>query len=99
MIVRYFVYAFAGKLLIFLFQKVFFDNYPSSRENFLTKLLSCGLCFGFWIYFALAFVFKIDILEIEYIIIAEFLSAAVTTFVVWLISLGWKSRFQEIVIE
>jgi len=99
MILWYFAYAFAGRLIIFLFQKVFFANYKNNRENFLKKLFSCSLCLGFWVYFILAFVFTIDIFELEYRIIGEFLTAAVTTFLVWLISIGWDSEFREITFE
>lgn len=99
MILWYFAYAFAGRLIIFLLQKVFSANYQLSRENFLTKLFSCSLCLGFWVYFILAFVFTIDIFELRYIVAGEFLTAAVTTFIVWLIMLGWDSEFREIRFE
>jgi hypothetical protein len=54
---------------------------------------------GFWVYFLLAFVFTIDIFGLRYIIIGEFLTGAVTTFIVWLIGLGWDSEFREIRFE
>lgn len=92
-------YALAGKILIFLFQKVFNDNYSPTNENFLVKLFKCDLCLGFWVYSLLAFVFKIDIFESEYIIISEVLTGAVTTFVVWVFSEGWSAKFREIVLE
>ena len=99
MVLWFFTYAFAGRLIIFLFQKVFSANYKSSKENFLTKLFSCDLCLGFWVYFALAFFLKIDILELEYKIISECLSGAITTFLVWLVARGWDAEFREITFE
>jgi hypothetical protein len=51
----------------------------------------------------LAFVFKVNILNlfsIPYIfIISEFLTGAVVSFLIHLISLGWKTKFEVIVLE
>lgn len=90
-----------GKLVIFFGQKVVSDN--TSKENFLVKLFRCDLCLGFWVYFFLGFLFSDNILfeelNIGVPIVREALLAMATTFVVHLLTLGWDSRFREIVIE
>lgn len=94
-------YVLIGKLIIFLAQKVFSDNYPPRRDNFLTKLFGCDLCLGFWIYFGLAFLFGIDLTyEIfDVPIVSEFIAGASVSFVMHLITIGWKARYQEIFME
>ena len=91
-------YVLIGKLIIVLLQKVFSDNYHSQKENFLVKLFGCDLCLGFWVYFGLAFPFGINLIyEIFYIpVLSEFITGASISFIMHLITFGWKARYQEI---
>lgn len=78
------------------------QNFPlvewlSSKREVLKKLFGCDLCFGFWIYLVLAFFIKQDI-GIRFIVVREVCIAAVSAFVMHLISLGWKEKFSVIVI-
>jgi hypothetical protein len=96
-----FEYLAFGKLVIFFGQKVVSDNI--SKENFLVKLIRCDLCLGFWIYFFLGFVFSDNILfeelNIGVPIVREVLLAMASTLFVHLLTLGWHTKWREIVIE
>lgn len=104
MILDFLIFAITGKIIIFLFQK-----FPKSKlpfignlfleGKFLEELFSCDLCLGFWIYFGLAFLFG-TFIPIGYVpVLSEFLTGAVTTFIVHIFSVGWNAKFQNIIIE
>ncbi len=83
------------------------------REGkFLEELFGCDLCLGFWIYSGLGFLLDVNIIReiIDVpilnpilfwivIILSEFITGAVTTFIVHIFSVGWNSKFQNIIIE
>jgi hypothetical protein len=100
------IYALVGKIIIFLLQK--FPKHPLPiigklfREGkFLDELFGCDLCLGFWVYSGLAFLFDVNIIgEIFYVpVLSEFIIGAITTFVVHIFSVGWNSKFQNIIVE
>lgn len=99
MYLSYILYCILGKLLIYLGMK-----FPPLRDNkatFIRELISCDECFGVWVYVFLSFVMN-EVLFQEYFywpVIGNLVTGAVTSFVVHLISLGWKSKFEVIVIE
>ncbi len=100
------IYALVGKIIIFLLQKFPKHSLPIIgklfREGkFLEELFDCDLCLGFWIFSGLGYLYQINIAgEIFYVpILSEFITGAVTTFVVHVFSVGWNSKFQNIIIE
>jgi len=100
------VFALVGKLLIFLFQKFPKPTLPIIGKLFregrlLDDLFSCDLCLGFWVYSGLAFLFEINLLkEFFYVpFLSEFISGAIISFIIHLISAGWEAKYQNIVIE
>jgi len=104
MILDFLVYAFIGKIIVFLFQKFPKDNLPFIgklfREGrFLDELFACDLCLGFWIYFGLAFILDENLASVDVPVLAEFITGAVTTFVVHIFSVGWNTKFQNLIIE
>lgn len=104
MILDFLVYAFIGKIIVFLFQKFPKDKLPFIgrlfREGrFLDELFACDLCLGFWVYFGLAFVLDINFVGVDVPVISEFIAGAVTTFVVHIFSEGWNAKFQNFIIE
>lgn len=99
MYISYILYCIVGKLLIYLGMK--FPPLRDSKIGFVQSLFSCDECLGVWVYSFLSFAMG-EVLFQEYIywpIIGNFVTGAVTSFVVHLISLGWKSKFEIIVIE
>lgn len=99
--IYYFAYAALGKLLIYLFQKFPLTLSLSKRSEFLKQLFECDLCLGVWIYFFLALLFGTDkFYDWTYVpVITEFVIGAVTSFVMYLISIGWKSEFTILFLE
>ncbi|PNX52372.1 MAG: hypothetical protein BV458_09955 [Thermoplasmata archaeon M9B2D] len=104
MILNFLVFALTGKIIVFLFQK-----FPKSKLPFIGKLFldgglleelfSCDLCLGFWIYFGLAFLFDLDLIGVDVPVLSEFITGAITTFVVHIFSVGWNAKFQNLIIE
>jgi hypothetical protein len=89
----------SGKLLIYLIQKSPYIKYINWR--FLTELSECSLCLGVWVYFGLSILYKyVWFDELRYIpIFSEFLTGATASFIMWLLSEGWNSKFREYVIK
>lgn len=93
-------YILIGKLSIYLIQKFPFHKLPLLGKlfepgRFLEQVISCDLCFGCWIYWFYSYKFGLDFIqEWFYIpILNGLLTGAITSFVVWLISTGWKDTF------
>ena len=97
--IEYFTFALVGRLLIYLVQKFPLTDYLSSKSKFLDELFSCDLCAGVWVYWILGLIFKIRILDVGIFGISEFLTACITSFVMYLVSSGWQETFGTIVIE
>jgi len=99
-------YALIGRLTIYLLQKFPKHSLPFIgklfREGkFLDELFSCDMCLGVWIYTGLAFIMNMNMVgEYFYIpILSEFLTGAIMSFVMHLISIGWDAKFSTIHIE
>jgi len=95
MIINYFIYAVVGGVSIFFLRK-----FPITDKIVLKIFNGCNLCLGVWVYSALAFVFRMNILQ-EYFymnILSELITGAVTSLLVHLVTIGWKSEFSTIVI-
>lgn len=92
------LYLGASKLLIYLGQMFLQANVKS---GFLKKLSECDLCFGTWVCCALAVAFQITILDDvlpRVFILSEIVTGCVSTFLLHLLTLGWKTKFDVIVI-
>lgn len=100
----YIFYAGLGKLFIFLIQKspymkFIIGFFKGRSRSFLEELFGCDLCLGFWVYLTLALLFQyanvnVNILDIPYApIISAIITGAITSFVVHLISIGWRDKF------
>lgn len=97
---RYLLYAVVGKIFIYLIQKFPASEWLSSKSKTLERLIRCGLCLGFWVYLVLAFVMRVNaFVEFRQPIVNEFVTAAVTTMLVHLVSIGWMEQFGTVVIE
>jgi hypothetical protein len=102
------VFAVIGKLVIHLWMKFPIPQFISDNKQkryiyqFIDELHRCDLCSGFWIYSLLAILLGVDILQevfgytVE--IVGNILTGAVTSFVVHIFSIGWKNKYEVIVI-
>ena len=92
------LYLAAGKLLIWTGQKFIAANL---RSWFFTKLFECDFCLGVWVYVALALLFKITIMTdvFPYVpFVSEAIAGVTTSFLMHLLSIGWREKFAVIVI-
>jgi len=90
--IEFIAYAITGKLLMYMLREFPPTNIIAKKLH-LTKLIECNLCFGFWMYLVLLIWFRIDILPIYYPGLSEITTAAFTSFVMWLLVIGWFDVF------
>jgi len=87
-----------GKVLLYTIQQ--FAPLESIKIEYLHKLISCDFCLGSWLFFFLSWMFDLQIEGLPNIqILSPFLLGVGISFVVHLISLGWKAKFETIIIE
>jgi hypothetical protein len=92
------IFAVIGKILIYLWMK-FPVGFFTHR---FIELHECDLCSGVWIYCILAVFFGVDIIQDTFghtiFILGSLVTGAITSFVVHIFSIGWKTKFEVIVI-
>lgn len=101
--IRIILYAGLGKLIIFLAQAFPFHHFPIigkwlGKDKFLGELFSCDLCLGVWTYWLLAILLKVNLFEeFGYMpIVFEFLTGATVSFMMHLLTIGWRDKFEVI---
>ena len=97
MTAEYLIYLGIGKLIIYLGQKFIHDT----KITFVDRLFACDLCLGSWVYVALALCFKITILSdtMPYVaFLSQVVAGLFSSFLMHLIHLGWKEKFEVIII-
>jgi hypothetical protein len=103
LVLYYFIYALLGRLIIYLIQSFPLIGYLSSLGKPLEKLFGCDLCLGVWVYWFLAWILNINIFNLWFpsinTVFAYFLTGAVTSFIMYLIALGWKDQFSILEIK
>lgn len=72
------------------------------RIQTIEELHGCDLCFGVWVYGILAFFMQMSLttaLEFSYVpILSELVTGGVISLLMHLLTLGWKSKFEVIVV-
>jgi len=65
-------------------------------------LHECDLCSGCWIYFILAIFMQMDLLKVllfTYVpFVSQFVTGCITSFIVHIFLLGWKSKFEVVIV-
>jgi len=99
MILNFLVYAGVGRLCIFFLRK--FPLSAMLLESVLGKGFFCDLCLGTWVYTILAIFWKINILELVFYFpgLSQLLTGAITSFLMYLFVIGWKSEFTVIEVD
>lgn len=97
----YFVFCVVGRIIIFVIQKASHSYLSLIKSEdkwrgFLTELFGCDLCLGVWIYTIGAWFLDVNVLyEYRYNpVLSGITTGIITSFLVWLISAGWNSKFQ-----
>jgi hypothetical protein len=94
------IYLGIGEILIFIWMK-----FPlQTKFEFFNKLHECPLCSGVWIYFFLALLTRVDLLHIlgfsyYFPIFSELVTGGVSSFLMWILVSGWKSKFETVIIR
>lgn len=95
------LYVLVGKLLIWLLGEKF-PYFINSKSEIVRKLFSCDLCLGIWIYFFIAIGAQVrlfeDLFTYNVPLTGEFIAACITSFLVHLVSIGWREKFSTVII-
>ena len=95
------IYLLIGKVVLFLWQEFPLPQ-PIEKFRTLKKLHECDLCAGFWVYGILAFFMGMSLLEVfdfKYIlVVSEVITGGVISFIVHIFSIGWKEKFNNVVV-
>ena len=95
------VFILLGRLAIYVVMQI---PLPKSlaKIEMIKKLHDCDMCFGVWVYSILAGFLQIDILELLgfwYVpLVSEILVGIVTSFLVHIFIIGWKAKFDVVVV-
>ncbi len=95
----YIAFALSGKVLIYLIQKFPLTLYISRYWKILRDLVECDLCLGVWVYSLLnLFAFRLTFYSDRSDWIGEIITGSAISFIMHLISIGWKEKFGVIFI-
>ena len=99
MTIEFLVYLLIGEIFIFLGMK--FPPFSESRFDFVKRLWTCSLCAGTWVFTFLSFALgQVLFRELFYVpVISELATGGLVAFIAHLVELGWKSKFEVIIIE
>lgn len=93
------IVAVLGKLLIYVAQKFLLAR--DLKFKFLRDLAQCQLCLGVWVYSFLCATTGTNLFG-EYFyfpVVAELISGVCFSYVMWLMTMGWHSYYDVIVID
>jgi len=92
------IFLFVGKLLIFLAKKFTESN---ELKGFIGRLFTCELCSGVWSFTILSLLLGENLFtDFFYVpLLSELITGGATSLMMHLLTLGWKSQFEVIVIE
>lgn len=83
-----------GRLVIWTAQTSTPTKRLWSLHPILAELGDCDFCLGFWVYFALAMILKVNLLDPYYVpFLAEALTALAASFGVHLARIGWTMQY------
>lgn len=96
---EFLLFMIIGKLLIYLGME--FPLFAESRFKFIRRMFACDLCVGVWIYTGLSFIMGVRLLgDLFYFPVAsEIITGGLASFIMHIFSLGWKTKFEVVVIE
>jgi hypothetical protein len=98
------IFLLVGRLIIWTLQNFPLAKLPSigvlfGEDKGLAKLVECDFCLGFWVYFGLAFAFKINLLDFNVAVISEALTGLLAAFIMHIFMIGLKEKFSVLEIK
>src|SRR5688572_28987765 len=99
MSISFLVFLVIGQLFVYLGMK--FPPLANSRFSFVKQLWNCSLCAGVWTWTFLSIMMGESLFrEIFYFpLVSELATGGLVGFLMHIFILGWKSKFEVIVIE
>lgn len=83
-----------GRVIIWTAQTSTPTKWLWTKHAVLTELGDCDFCLGFWVYFVLATVLRVNLLDpIYFPFVSEFTTAVAVSFAVHLARIGWTMKF------
>lgn len=100
MLSEFFLVLGLGKLALYTIDKFPLTIKIKNRSQFLNELFSCDFCLGVWVYSVLFFLTGTWFENVSFIpILSPLLIGTFASFLMHLISLGWRTKFEVIIIE
>lgn len=101
MVLRFLAFAVMGKVAMYAIRIFPLTEIVSSKSRFFAKLVECDFCLGCWVFSILNMLsFHITVYDEFYsTIIGEIVTGIFVSFLVSLVSEGWKSKFSVIYID
>ena len=99
--VDWLVFILLGRVAIYLWQSFHLPDFLNNMRT-IRYLHGCDLCSGVWAYSILSGLLQIDILEplgFWYVpLVSEILVGMVTSFIVHIFVIGWRAKFDVVVV-
>ena len=100
MLSGFFLVLVLGKISMYTIDKFPLTIKIKNRSQFLDELFSCDFCLGVWTYTVLFWLTGVWFENLLFIpILSPLLIGTFASFLVHLISLGWRTKFEVIIIE
>jgi len=97
-IINFLFFLAIGRLIIWLLQINGLLKPFWALHELLAELGECDLCLGFWVYLGLSFTFENQLPELPWLI-SNIALAAIASFMVHLIRLGWGVKFGIVIYD
>lgn len=101
MLANWLIYISIGKILVYLGMQFPLPSFLKKIKS-IEYLHGCDLCFGVWVFGFLALFMQMDLLTVlgfQYVpVLSQLVTGGAISFIVHLLSLGWKAKFEVIVV-
>ena len=99
MSIEFLVYLLIGEIFVFLGMR--FPPFSESKITLVKRIWTCSLCAGTWVFTFLSFALgQVLFRDLFYVVgISELATGGLMAFTLHLIELGWKSKFEVIIID
>ena len=92
------LFLMTGRLLTWLLQTNGLLEPIRNSHPIIKELNECDLCLGFWVFLAMSGLVEKKVIDNYPSWFARIIQAAISTFIVHLVRLGWRSKFSVTVI-
>lgn len=98
---KWILFLILGKIIIYIWMQFHFPKFMQ-KWDWLNKLHECDLCSGVYVYAGLSLFLGVDLLSVtlfDYVpVVSEVITGIVISWLVHIFSLGWKSKYEVVVV-